>query len=850
MEITDEKNLKRYTVGLCPWSSSDFAEILREEDFDVVELEEFFDEGQFPDFLDAVVIDLSGEESVGLEKRVARELPNTPRILITARTGDIPEDTAAFAIIHRPITAIELIDVLIWACEFKRLVEKNPTRARLIDHPRVDVFLEETATELLPTARWLSAIFEHLPLGLILLNPDGTVMRANRPILEKMGISGIGPGNRFEDIAPWKEIGGGKPLFQQCLAENKVLRDVFETEGGNFVDAIHVPVISDGFTTGVLLILEDVSDETGFTNRLMDISDVIDEGIAIIDRDYHYVWANKKIRDWFGIPEDYRSNVCRFVLGEDKELCDNCQVRLVFQDGQMHSGYFRAKTVNGEKKTFEMIASPIKNRRGEITRAVKILRDVTGRENILDKLAMTKNQLENTNAELSRRLNNLRMLTELSFALQTVENLEKNLQIFLTAATAKQGCGFNRAFLFLVNRNNNTLEARLEISPPNPEEAGRIWNELESQPATFADVLERYGKRDFDELSKDRTIQGMAFKLNDKSSLLVNILFSKIEAVVYDANSTPGALDVAERLMCNSFAIVPLLAMGKPVGVVVVDNQTSGHPIEDSKVQLLKAIASHASLTIERSLLLDELRERNELLQEAYRKLQENQDILIRSERLSTIGKLAAQVAHEIRNPLVSIGGFARNIAKRAEPDSPIRNYSNIIWDETKRLESILEDVLSYSRHSEPKLRDYDINQLLLRTIELLEEQIESNKIELKLSLEEGAGEIPMDPDQIRQVMMNLCKNAIAAMPDGGTLEIETTKAGGFVWVNIKDSGEGIPDEFRDKIFEPFFTTKSSGTGLGLPISYQIIDAHGGMLWFNGDDGKGTTFHVKLPAKG
>lgn len=232
MEITDEKNLKRYTVGLCPWSSSDFAEILREEDFDVVELEEFFDEGQFPDFLDAVVIDLSGEESVGLEKRVARELPNTPRILITARTGDIPEDTAAFAIIHRPITAIELIDVLIWACEFKRLVEKNPTRARLIDHPRVDVFLEETATELLPTARWLSAIFEHLPLGLILLNPDGTVMRANRPILEKMGISGIGPGNRFEDIAPWKEIGGGKPLFQQCLAENKVLRDVFETEGG------------------------------------------------------------------------------------------------------------------------------------------------------------------------------------------------------------------------------------------------------------------------------------------------------------------------------------------------------------------------------------------------------------------------------------------------------------------------------------------------------------------------------------------------------------------------------------------------------------------------------------------
>ncbi|MGC9313998.1 MAG: PAS domain-containing sensor histidine kinase [bacterium] len=849
MDNSNHNIEKPYNIGLCPWASVDFKELLQEDNYAVTELEEFSEEEFFPQDLDAMIIDFASEEAAEINRRAKKEIPRVPRILITAKADDLSEDHRAFAILHRPVTAIEILDILIWACESKRIAEKSGYTSRINDHPRVDVFLEETALKLLPSARWLSAIFEYLPIGLILFNPKGEVVRANNEILESYGFSEISAGENCGNIVPWRETEGTDCRIDECLSNNKVIREVLEIPGGQFLEVIHVPVVSAGSPIGVLMIVEDVSAEATLTNRLLDISDVIDEGIVIVDKDFRYVWVNEEMRKWFGIDEGYEAKICKFVIGEDKKLCENCQVKLVFEDGQMHSGYFRAFTKDGEKRIFEMIAGPIRNKRGEVVRAVKILRDVTGRENVVDKLAMTKSQLEDSNAELSIRLNELHMITELSVALQTVENLENNLHIFLTAITAKQGCGFNRAFLFLINRNENTLEGRMQIGPANPEEAGRIWTELESQPATFADVLEKYGKNIQEELIRNSRIQEVSYSLTDHSSILVKTLFAKKEVIVRDIAFFPGAEELSRIIDSDSFALVPLLAMGKPVGIVVVDNKVSGFPIDEGKIQLLKTIASHASLTIERSQLLDELRDRNEQLRETYRKLQENQDILIRSERLSTIGKLAAQVAHEIRNPLVSIGGFARNIAKRSEPDSPIRKYSNIIWDETKRLEEILEDVLSYSRHAEPKLRDYDLNNLLTRTVELLKEQMDGNGVEVVLDLGEDVGEIYIDPDQIRQVMMNLMKNAIGAMPEGGTLKIHTRIEGGFIWTEISDTGSGIPDEYRDKIFEPFFTTKSTGTGLGLPISYQIIDAHGGMLWFSDAPNGGTIFHVKLPAK-
>jgi len=849
MEPKEKKIEEQYKLGLCQWIFKDFAAFLRHEGLEVSEIDKDGAQEDLLGSLDAVIIDLAGEDSDKLDACIAAKVPDVPRILITEHTEDLFEDKGAFALLHRPVTAIELLDVTLWACEYKRASANDPSIRRITEHPRIDVFLEETARELLPSTRWLSAIFDYLPLGLILVSSDGSIIRANNSILQDLGFEKISAGDNCNNVVPWRGIEDLGCLVPECLAQNEVLRDSFELTDGRFLEVIHVPVVSDGIMTGVLIIIQDVSPEESLTSRFMNVAGVIDEGIAIVDKEMRYVWINDTMKQWFDIGEDYTEKQCSSVLGEDRGLCANCSIMPVFEDGLVHHSYVKAKTAMGEERTFEIIAGPVKNRAGKIKRAVKILRDVTNREKIINTLATTKSRLEDANAELSQRLNELRMLTELSEALQTVESLEENLYIFLTAVTAKQGCGFNRAFLFLVDRSKNLLSGRLAIGPSSAEEAGQIWHELESHPAKFADVLASYRKgTEGGDIEVNRIIKDLYYNLSDKNSLLVNCLFSKQTLIVDKENRPPGADELAVKLQNRSFAVVPLLAMGKPVGIVVADNKLSNAPIDNSKVDLLKAIASHGSLTIERSQLLGQLREQNVIVQEAYQRLQENQDILIRTERLSTIGKFSAQVAHEIRNPLVSIGGFAKNIAKRVEPESPIRRYSNIIWDEAKRLEDILEDVLSYSRQAEPKIRSYDLNKLVLRTIDILSELAEKNSILVTTNLAEEIDSIPMDPDQIRQVVMNLVKNGIAAMPKGGTLTVTTRRAGGFVWLDVTDTGEGIAEKFQDKIFEPFFTTKSSGTGLGLSISYQIIDAHGGMIWFTTTPKKGTTFHIKLPS--
>ncbi len=841
------KENKRCRIGLCARAYEDFSEFLRVEGLDVVCIGSEISESKLPENIGAVVIDLAEDGSDRLVSEITSNFPKIPRVLITAQSADTFIDREAFALLHRPITHIELLDVIRWACDSNRarVLKKSARRSR------VDIFLEDTADTLLPNIRWLSAILDNLPLGLVLFSPEGTVIRANESILQELGFGPIPVGAPCDDIVPWRDVEGAGCRISKCLSTRETLRDIFEIPNGNLLEVTHVPVVSGGQVTGVLMIIERVPPEVGLTTRIIDVASVIDEGIAFIDREMKFVWVNGVMREWFDIPEKYTDLLCSKVLHGEDGLCKGCNVVLAFEDGLIHKTYFKTVISNGEKKLFEIITGPARNHRGEINRVINIFRDVTERESVVDQLAATKGRLQNTNAALTSKIHELGMLTKLSEALQTVESLDENLHISLTAMTANQGCGFNRGFLFLIDRSEETIEGRLAIGPSNPAEAGSIWDDLMSHPATFSEVLATYQKsNDSGDIEVNRLVKEIKYSLSDKEALLVKALFSEEVIVVEDIDAVPGARELAEKINSPAFIAVPLSVIGKPVGVVVVDNMLTNANFDPEKMSFLKAVASHASLTIERSIFLDRLRDNNEKLREAYKRLRENQDFLLQTERLSTIGKLAAQVAHEIRNPLVSIGGFARNIAKRSEPESLVRSYADIIWDESQRLEEILVDVLSYSRHAEPKIRPCDLNKLIMRTLDVLDEQIQNSPVRLSMNLGDEIGEIPMDPDQIRQVVLNLIKNALAVMEKGGMLTITTHGTGGFVWIEITDTGSGIPTEVQKKVFKPFFTTKSAGTGLGLSISHQIIEAHGGMIWFTTTLDKGTTFHVKLPGGG
>lgn len=771
-----------------------------------------------------------------------RELPTVPRILVAPEGEKVPEEDAeAFAYIHRPFTPIEVLDLLRLAVESGEYIRE--------ERPCLEVLLGESARELMMNSQWLTAILDNLPYGLLLVSNEGRVIRANDGFLALSKIESIEGSGLWSEIAPWNRFPQLAEAFAKCLDRGEAVKNILELEDGGFLEALFVPVMTNSHSAGVMMLFRDVTSDEASRHRLNALVDIFDEGIVILDREYKFVWANEIFQKMFGVGEGFIGQLCRTFFKEKTDFCKGCTVKDTFESGVAQRCFQIVTLDDGSVRTFEILTGPIRGSEGEISEVIEIIRDVSDRERVVSALANTKERLENTNVQLTRRIDELAMLMELSDALQAVDNLDENLHIFLTSVTAYEGCGFNRAFLFLVDRDNNSLVGRYAVGSSNPEEAGRIWRELASHEVkSFSEALATYRKAVADsDMSAASLIRAMSFDLADEGRLLVKALRDVSTRIYKNARSDPESRDFAELINSDSFAVIPLFAMGRPVGVLVVDNIITKEQITEEGLRAVRMLAGHASLAIERGILTSQIADQYEKLQTAYAKLRENQELLLRTEKLSAIGKLAAQMAHEIRNPLVSIGGFARNIAKHAPEGSNILRGASIILEETNRLEGIVDDVLSYSRGIKPNRKNADFNGLIARTLEMIEDQLQKSNIEVEVEFDEAVGEIVVDADQIRQVFLNLFKNAISAMPDGGKLRITTKSLGGFVWIEVTDTGVGIPGDYKNKIFEPFFTTKSSGTGLGLSITYQIIEAHSGMIWFTSQPDVGTTFNIKLP---
>jgi PAS domain S-box-containing protein len=220
---------------------------------------------------------------------------------------------------------------------------------------------------------------------------------------------------------------------------------------------------------------------------------------------------------------------------------------------------------------------------------------------------------------------------------------------------------------------------------------------------------------------------------------------------------------------------------------------------------------------------------------------------LLRSERLAVLGKMAAHISHEIKNPLMLIGGFARQVLKEPAGD-PVKNQEKlqIIVDEVRRLEDFLVEVGNYAKFSEPQRRPGNLNDLIRETCQRLEPSLRESRIELVLDLAPDLPEVPFDPGHLRQVVLNIAKNGIEAMDAGGTLTITTGLKRERVFAKFTDTGTGIPPEIREKIFQPFFSSKPKGSGLGLAISQKIMEAHQGEITIESEPQQGTQVTIFL----
>lgn len=236
-------------------------------------------------------------------------------------------------------------------------------------------------------------------------------------------------------------------------------------------------------------------------------------------------------------------------------------------------------------------------------------------------------------------------------------------------------------------------------------------------------------------------------------------------------------------------------------------------------------------------------------LEKAYKHLRDVKNQVEQSEKLASIGRLSAELAHEINNPLDGIKNCLSVIKRDSEDPQLKKKYLELIDEALCDIENAVRDLLDYAKRHEPKLERVDVTSILQRTITMAEYKLQKTGIEVETEFEDGLPHIFGDPHQLQEVFFNIILNAIDAMPKGGRLTIEARGLGNFVDIKIMDTGIGIPQEDLGNIFQPFHTTKplGEGTGLGLPVSLEIVKKHSGAINVYSEVGIGTVFSITLP---
>ncbi|MCX7703385.1 MAG: ATP-binding protein [Planctomycetota bacterium] len=241
------------------------------------------------------------------------------------------------------------------------------------------------------------------------------------------------------------------------------------------------------------------------------------------------------------------------------------------------------------------------------------------------------------------------------------------------------------------------------------------------------------------------------------------------------------------------------------------------------------------------------------LLHCLFRDVTEKKSVLermIRSERLASLGELAAAVAHEINNPMLTILAYSHLLLEKLGADEKLREWLQMMVGEANRVKKIVQGLLEFARRKEPELSEVNVNDIVESVVRLVENQAKICKVNINLQISPDIPLITADASQLQQVFLNVAINAIEAMEKGGVLTI-TTKPFKEQWVKIgfSDTGCGIPKENLSKVFDPFFSTKPRGTGLGLAVSHGIIMSHKGEINIESEVNKGTTVTITLPLK-
>lgn len=435
---------------------------------------------------------------------------------------------------------------------------------------------------------------------------------------------------------------------------------------------------------------------------------------------------------------------------------------------------------------------------------------------------------------LFRRLEHFKTLLTINRHIHSTLTMDEILSTILLGIIADTGFKFSRAFIFLPDDTETTLKGYLALGPEDKTEINKIWKEIISMESSPEEVLAG-NRQTLKENDLKNWIQTVQFPLQEGENSLVD---TYIRPTNLRKISEPDPL--LSMLNVPTCVLVPFKAHGISFGVLLVDNLYTQKTFSEDTLEFLEILGSEAASAISNSILYKRLEETIDALTSSQQKL-------VSAERLSALGEITAQVAHEIRNPIVTLGLILSHHRKKCQLED--KDDLQAMSATLIRLEQLLVDYLSFSGKPELKRKALDLTTFLNSIIHLFRIECMEKNIIVSLYPPLEPVTVYWDPIQMQEVFVNLFHNAMGAMPDGGTISIAVHSVeGDRVHVNFSDTGAGIPPHLQSRVFEPYFTTKTTGSGIGLTLVSRIIHDHGGHIWLESTPFRGTAFIFELPA--
>lgn len=372
---------------------------------------------------------------------------------------------------------------------------------------------------------------------------------------------------------------------------------------------------------------------------------------------------------------------------------------------------------------------------------------------------------------------------------------------------------------------------------------------------TFTHQIQYEVKDEFYELAQEfnrmsRNIAELFENRKEQAQILRQILDSLPVGVItrYLNNSDPQINSKARQLVQLDEDHFPILADGSNWSEIAHDEDTLW--FENRKLSLLGkdglpfvALVSYAPLVSHDGQRLGSLIVLTDITEQ-----EKVQEFINQSEKLTLAGQLAAGAAHEIRNPLTVIYGFMQLMQSKLSPENQEEFHLPLILSEIERVNRIVTELLMLSKPSKPNYRKVALKDILSSIIPLMQGEASLHNIQIVEDYDKHAT-LHVDIEQMKQILLNLMKNSVEAMPEGGTLTISSRTEGDFLQLSVSDTGVGISPEHLNRIFDPFFSMKEEGTGLGLSISHRMVKNHGGDIFVTSEEGMGTTVTISLPMR-